>query len=84
LGVTGRLSVQEFAKRLSRFFATRWAASDMPANMGEQNDMVFLVGGYDEDDAYGTVFQFSIPTRLNQRSRFLKTNSVRYGAAREK
>ena len=35
----------------------------MPANMGEQNDMVFLVGGYDEDDAYGTVFQFSIPTR---------------------
>jgi hypothetical protein len=62
LGEEPRLSVEQFAIRLSQFFARRWAASDMPANMGEANDMVFFVGGYDDGDAYGTVYKFSIPT----------------------
>jgi hypothetical protein len=62
LGHAARLSVEDFARSLSEFFARRWAVSDVPANLGVQNDMVFLVGGYDDDDAYGTVFKFSIPT----------------------
>jgi len=57
-----RLSVEDFARRLSDFFSQRWAASDMPPNLGAQNDMFFFVGGYDEGDAYGTVFRFSIPS----------------------
>lgn len=62
LGETQRLTVLDFANKLSSFFAKQWAASDMRPGMGPQNDMVFFVGGYDPDDAYGRLFKFSIPT----------------------
>ena len=61
VGNEERLSVQDFAQRLSDFFVKQWKASDMPANLGPENDMVFLVGGYDADDAYGKILQFSVP-----------------------
>jgi len=61
LGHADRLSVLSFAKKLSDFFSRQWAASDMPSGLGQQNDMVFFVGGYDEGDAYGKVLKFSIP-----------------------
>lgn len=61
LGDAERLTVADFAARLSAFFAERWAASDMPQNLGEAGDMVFLVGGYDDGQPYGTLFKFSIP-----------------------
>jgi hypothetical protein len=63
LGETKRLTVRGFAETLSSFFVEQWAASDMPPGLGQQNDMVFFVGGYDEDDAYGKTLRFSIPTR---------------------
>jgi hypothetical protein len=61
LGEEARLSVHAFAERLSGFFMTRWQTSDMPQNLGQENDMVFFVGGYDLDDAYGTIVRFSVP-----------------------
>jgi hypothetical protein len=61
LGGVDRLSVQDFATQLSQFFLAKWQAQNMPAAQGQ--DMVFLVGGYDEGAAYGRVFEISIPSR---------------------
>jgi hypothetical protein len=52
------LSVEEFAGRLGEFFEGQWSAARTPA---EADAMVFLVGGFDEGDAYGRVFEVSIP-----------------------
>jgi hypothetical protein len=52
------LSVEEFATRLGDFFGRQWSAANTPA---EADAMVFLVGGFDEGDAYGRVFEVSIP-----------------------
>lgn len=56
-----RLSVQDFANILSRFFLDKWNAQNMPTIQGQ--DMVFLVGGYDEGAPYGRVFDIMIPSR---------------------
>jgi hypothetical protein len=61
LGNTGRLSVQEFSSRLSKFFLKKWQDQKMPSIQGQ--DMVFLVGGYDEGAPYGKVFDIYIPSR---------------------
>jgi hypothetical protein len=57
----GRLKVEEFADRLSQFFLAKWQSQNMPNTQGQ--DMVFLVGGYDEDAPYGRVFELFIPSR---------------------
>jgi hypothetical protein len=57
-----RMSVSDFAKALSDFFLKRWIDSGTPLNLGLLNDMFFYVGGYDERDAYGKLFAFSVPT----------------------
>lgn len=56
-----RLSVENFARELSRFFVDQWTA----LMGGAQNvgDMIFLIGGYDEGAPYGRVFEFAIPNR---------------------
>ena len=61
LGDAGRLSVRDFAGRLSRFFLAKWQAQFMPTPQGQ--DMVFLVGGYDEGAPYGRLFEFYVPSR---------------------
>jgi hypothetical protein len=60
----GRLSVQDFAQELSKFFMDQWRAYKMPDPCPAGNEMVFLVAGYDEGSAYGRVFELSIPTML--------------------
>jgi hypothetical protein len=55
-----RLSVEDFANRLSEFFLQKWQAQAMPP---QGQDMCFLVGGYDEGAAYGRVFEVFIPSR---------------------
>lgn len=55
-----RLSVSDFAARLSDFFVRQWR-SVMPQNY-QGPDMVFLVGGYDDGAAYGRVFEIHIPS----------------------
>jgi hypothetical protein len=58
---TGRLSVKDFADKLSKFFLDKWNAQKMPTVPGQ--DMVFIVGGYDEGASYGRVFDILIPSR---------------------
>ena len=57
-----RLSVEEYSKKLSKFFDARWKET-MPTDY-EGPDMTFVVGGYDPDAAYGKVFLFNIPSKL--------------------
>jgi hypothetical protein len=59
-----RLDVESFAQRLSDFFMTRWTDAGMPIPVPAGQDMIFLVGGYDDDAAaYGRVYEFYIPSR---------------------
>jgi len=43
---------------LGDFFGRQWSEANTPA---EADAMVFLVGGFDEGEAYGRVFEVSIP-----------------------
>lgn len=54
-----RLTVREYAVRLSEFFMAHWKGS-MPKDYQGQN-MGFIVGGYDHDAAYGDIYVFEIP-----------------------
>ena len=54
-----RLSVQDFAERLSGFFLKTWKAA-MPSDYSGP-PMVFVVAGYDQDAAHGRVFLFNVP-----------------------
>lgn len=57
-----RLTVKDFSKRLSDFFLERWAEKNMPpASAYKGTGIIFAVGGYDQDKAYGSVYLFSIP-----------------------
>jgi hypothetical protein len=58
---TGRLPVQAFAAELGTFFLQRWQQAGMPATMSAGQDMYFLVGGYDDGEAYGKVFEVTVP-----------------------
>jgi len=58
-----RLGVEDFAKKLSDFFTARWIAGGMPNPAPAGQDMIFLVGGYDPDAAYGKVFEIYVPSR---------------------
>jgi hypothetical protein len=57
----GRLGVKDFADKLSDFFLEKWNTLHLPVIPGQ--DMVFLVGGYDEGAPYGRVFDILIPSR---------------------
>ena len=56
---SGRLTVEDFASKLSDFFMRQWQAAQMPP---DGPPMVFLVGGYDEGAPYGRVFECFVPT----------------------
>lgn len=64
----GRLSVSDFAARLSKFFMERWAEHTPSGNQGQ--DMVFLVAGYDEGAPYGRVLEVGIPSKPEPREHF--------------
>jgi hypothetical protein len=62
----GRLTVEQFAKALSDFFAGHWAAAGMPAAgtpVAQNQDMIFIVAGYDDEKApYGRIYEVKIPS----------------------
>lgn len=76
-----RLSVEQFAQELSEFFLNQWKTHMRGAN--PQGDMVFLVGGYDDNEPYGRVFDFYIPSKPIPMEQFAVTGSfgVVWGAA---
>ena len=62
------MPVEEFATRLSRFFVRQWSEQGMPDPGSFEGDpMVFLVGGYNEGEPYGRVYEFFLPTRPEPR-----------------
>jgi hypothetical protein len=56
-----RLTVEEFASRLSAFYLEQWGAV-MPADY-EGPSMTFVVGGFNDGEPYGRVFLLDIPTK---------------------
>lgn len=54
-----RLPVHTFAQHLSDFYMQQWAAAVTGPYAGP--DMVFVVGGFNDGEAYGRMYQFSIP-----------------------
>lgn len=56
-----RLSVQDFAKRLSEFYMSQWTEA-MPADYSGP-DMTFVVAGFDKDEAYGRTYLVELPRR---------------------
>jgi len=58
----GRLPVKQFAERLSEFFLKQWKNLKMPEKLPPGNDMTFMVAGYDEGAAYGTLYAFQVPS----------------------
>lgn len=56
-----RLSVEAFAEKLGDFYLRQWKAH-MPETVPKGNDIVFLVGGYDEGAAYGRLFSLAVPS----------------------
>ena len=53
-----RLTVYEYATRLSAFFQGGWIASGAVSTGDNAN---FYVGGYDIDEAYGRIYHFGVP-----------------------
>ncbi len=67
LAGSARLTVEQFAQRLSDFFMQRWREAVMPIPAPPGQDMVFLVAGYDDGEAYGKVFEVFVPSKPNPR-----------------
>ena len=63
----GRLNILNYAKKLSNFFMNRWKESMLQEYRGP--GMTFIVGGYNEKDAYGSVYVFGIPKSPNPEPR---------------
>ncbi len=56
-----RLTVKEFTQHLSSFFARQW--EEEMSSSYDGLDMTFVVGGFDDGDPYGQVYQFDIPSK---------------------
>jgi hypothetical protein len=82
LAEEGRLSVEEFASKLSDFFLRQWNAT-MPPNTPASETLVFLVGGYEEDAAYGRVFQVVIPTAPTPEEQSVDDFGITWGGQAE-
>ena len=54
-----RLTVKDYAKKLRKFYSERWEESVSKEYRGPP--MTFVVGGYDENAAYGKVWLFQVP-----------------------
>lgn len=80
----GRLSVHDFAKKLSDFFLRQWQQSGMPKT-GKYSgpDMIFLVGGYDVKEPYGALFEFCIPRNPSPSERHKDKFGIVWGGQKE-
>ncbi len=76
-----RLSVPDFADKISEFFLSQWTTS-MPNNY-QGPDMVFLVGGFDEGSPYGRAFEIGIPSRPTPKEWHVNTFGPVWGGQRE-
>lgn len=78
-----RLSVETFAKKLSEFFLDKWNRAGMPAQGPDAEQMVFLIGGFDEGAVYGRLFELCIPNRPVPQEKHAATFGALFGGQRE-
>jgi hypothetical protein len=58
---SGRMKVKDVAAELAKFYSDQWRTAGMP----DQSDPVwFKVAGFDQDEAYGRVYEVSVPNSL--------------------
>ncbi len=68
-GTTGaqvRLTTLQVAEELGKFFNDQWVAAGMPAAplTPQVQPLVFIVGGYDDGEPYGHVYELSVPNNI--------------------
>jgi hypothetical protein len=84
---TKRLKVEEVARKLSEFFMRQWKEQGMPKpeewKAGNNADMVFLLGGYDEKEPYGRVFEIDIPSQPKPKELHFNTFGPVWGGQQE-
>ena len=74
-----RLSICQYAKRLSDFFNRQWEGLGIPSQESATGSMTFIVGGYDAEKPYGTVFLFTIPDSPDPQPRNLDGFGMTWG-----
>jgi hypothetical protein len=75
----GRLSVEDFATRLSDFFLDQWNAR----KGGTGDAMEFIVAGYDEDAPYGRLFVSAIPIAPKPVEKLVDDFGIQWGGQSE-
>ncbi|HZE71479.1 MAG TPA: hypothetical protein VE135_18400 [Pyrinomonadaceae bacterium] len=79
----GRLSVEEFSRRLGEFFLGKWKDAGMPIPASETEQMFFLIGGFDEGAVYGRLFEVVIPNRAVPKEQIPRDFGALWGGQRE-
>jgi 20S proteasome, alpha and beta subunits len=77
-----RLSTEEFAKQLSKFFLHQWNTT-MPPGIAGGQQMTFLVGGYDPKAPYGRIFEINIPDAATPVEKHGNSFGIQWGGQRE-
>lgn len=78
---TSRLTISNFANNLSDFYTSQWNA-EMPSEYNGP-PMTFIIGGYDDNQPYGNVFQFDIPNSPNPKEHHENSFGIVWGGQRE-
>jgi hypothetical protein len=76
-----RLSVKDFSQSLSDFFLKRWNEKMPSGHAGP--GMTFVVGGFDEDNPYGSVYLFTVPKEPTPIERSANDFGVTFGGQSE-
>ena len=76
-----RMLVEEFAIELSTFYLNHWTIGNNSIIPGF--DIHFLVGGYDINDPFGKIFEFSIPNNPTPVEQVVNQFGARWGGQHE-
>jgi len=78
-----RLSVEAFAEKLGTFFMGKWKEARMPPSVPDPEQMVFLIGGFDEGAVYGRLFDVYVPNRPTPKEQLVGDFGALFGGQRE-
>jgi hypothetical protein len=76
-----RMTVVDFAQHLSDFIAAQWVQR-MPAGIVAP-DLFFMVGGYNDNEPYGRVYEFNIPSAPAPVEQIVDDFGMRWGGQNE-
>ena len=80
-----RMTIEDFANTLSKFFMRQWTDHQMPEPAGyDGSPMVFLIAGYDDEtSAYGRVYEVIIPKNPKAQEKIPNEFGAIWGGQRE-